>query len=215
MPGRPLPARAHEEVGRACLFGIGFIFLLMLVGGVAAYWGDRVGMIVGKKRLSFLGLRPKYTSQVVAVGTGVLIVLFTLTTLLIVSNSVRTALFGMEELQASVETLSAEVAEFELKRAELEASNQELQRTNQALEAERSRLEGERAELQRELSSSREQLSSTRDQLGQAREELQALQQNLEVIRFLGEQFFNVAANLFDAHLSSTKGTCSTPFSST
>ncbi len=206
MPGRPLPARAHEEVGARVPFGIGFIFLLMLVGGVAAYWGDRVGMIVGKKRLSFLGLRPKYTSQVVAVGTGVLIVLFTLTTLLIVSNSVRTALFGMEELQASVETLSAEVAEFELKRAELEASNQELQRTNQALEAERSRLEGERAELQRELSSLREQLSSTRDQLGQAREELQALQQNLEVIRFLGEQFFNVAANLFDAHFIVHKG---------
>ncbi len=55
----------------------------MLAGGVAAYWGDRVGQAVGKKRLSVFGLRPKYTSRVVAVATGVLIVLFTLTTLII------------------------------------------------------------------------------------------------------------------------------------
>lgn len=195
-----------EEVGARVPFGIGFIFLLMLVGGVAAYWGDRVGMIVGRKRLSFLGLRPKYTSQVVAVGTGVLIVLITLTTLLIVSNSVRTALFGMEALQASVVQLSAEVAAFELKRAELEESNELLQRTNLALEAERSQLEQERTTLAQELAALQEQLDATRAQLLQSREELQALQQNLEVIRFLGEQFFNVAANLFDAHFVVHKG---------
>lgn len=195
-----------EEVGARVPFGIGFIFLLMLVGGVAAYWGDRVGMIVGRKRLSVLGLRPKHTSQVVAVGTGVFIVLITLTTLLIVSNSVRTALFGMDALQASVIELSAEVAAFELKRAELEESNEALQRTNRALEAQRSQLEEEREALAQELDSLQEQLDGTRAQLSQAREELQALQQNLEVLRFLGEQFFNVAANLFDAHFIVHKG---------
>lgn len=180
-------------------FGVGFIFLLMLVGGVAAYWGDRVGMIVGRKRLSVLGLRPKHTSQVVAVGTGVLIVLFTLTTLLILSNSVRRALFGMDALQASVVELSSEVAAFELKRSELEESNAELQRINQALER-------ERTALAHELTTLQSQLDGTRVQLAQSREELQALQQNLEVIRFLGEQFFNVAANLFDAHFVVHKG---------
>lgn len=195
-----------EEVGARVPFGIGFIFLLMLAGGVAAYWGDRVGQAVGKKRLSVFGLRPKYTSRVVAVATGVLIVLFTLTTLLIVSNSVRTALFGIEELQASVEQLSTEVAAFELKRLELEGRNLELETTNQALEAERARLEQERAELAGELASLQSALNSTREQLSLAREELRALEQNLEVLRFLGEQFFNVAANLFDAHFVVHKG---------
>lgn len=195
-----------EEVGARVPFGIGFIFLLMLAGGVAAYWGDRMGMEVGKKRLSVFGLRPKYTSRVVAVATGVLIVLFTLTTLIILSNSVRTALFGMDELQASVVQLSAEVAAFELKRVELEGRNLELEATNQTLEAERTQLERERALLREELDALQEQLDATRDQLLRAREELQALEQNVEVIRFLGEQFFNVAANLFDAHFIVHKG---------
>ena len=201
-PGRSV----LEEVGARVPFGIGFIFLLMLAGGVAAYWGDRVGMAVGKKRLSVFGLRPKYTSRVVAVATGVLIVLFTLTTLLILSNSVRTALFGLEELQASVVQLSAEVSAFELKRIELEGRNLELESTNQVLEAERAQLERERSALQEELDMLQEQLDQTRAQLALAREELRALEQNVEVIRFLGEQFFNVAANLFDAHFVVLKG---------
>src|SRR5690606_2597550 len=85
-------------------------------------------------------------------------------------------------------------------------SNELLQRTNLALEAERSQLEQERTTLAQELAALQEQLDATRAQLLQSREELQALQQNLEVIRFLGEQFFNVAANLFDAHFVVHKG---------
>ena len=69
-----------------------------------------------------------------------------------------------------------------------------------------SQLESERTALAQRARSLQAQLDGTRAQLAQSREELQALQQNLEVIRFLGEQFFNVAANLFDAHFVVHKG---------
>lgn len=166
-------------------FGIGFIFLLMLVGGVAAYWGDRVGMLVGRRRLTVLGLRPKYTSRVIAIGTGVLIVLFTLTTMLILSNSVRLALFGIEELQEKVIQLSGEVATFEQRRAELEARNEELRLLNQQLEKETAQLEAEKALLGQEIEYLEMEVAATREEL--------------ELIRVLGEQVYYVAQDLYGA----------------
>lgn len=166
-------------------FGIGFIFLLMLVGGVAAYWGDRVGMTVGRRRLTFMGLRPKYTSRVIAVGTGVLIVLFTLATMLVVSNNVRIALFGIEELQEKVIQLSAEVATFEQRRTELEARNEELRRLNEQLERETAQLEAEKVTLAQEIEFLEMEIAATRKEL--------------EAVYVLGEQFYYVAQDLYGA----------------
>ncbi len=180
-------------------FGIGFMVLLMLVGGVAAYWGDRVGMIVGRRRLSIFGLRPKYTSRVVAVSTGVLIVLFTLVTLIIASNSVRQALFGMDELQAQIVHLSSEVTEFESKRVELESRNEQLLSRSHELEAETRQLEAEKRILDDEIVALEEQIEQTQLDLSRAQVQLSDLQENLEVMRFLGEQVFNVAQNLYGA----------------
>lgn len=171
----------------------------MLMGGVAAYWGDHVGMLVGRKRLTIMGLRPKHTSRVVAIGTGVLIVLFTLSTLLIVSNSVRQALFGMEELQTRVVELSAEVHAFEEKRIELEDRNLALTMRSQELEAETRMLELEKAGLSAEVRALEEQVSEAKHELSRAREQLASLEQNLEFVRFVGAQSWNLAQTLFEA----------------
>ena len=201
-------------------FGIGFMVLLMVVGGVAAYWGDRVGMLVGRRRLSVMGLRPKYTSRVIAVGTGVLIVLFTLVTLIIVSNSVRQALFGMDELQAQIVALSTEVSQFEGKRVELEARNEELLERSRQLEEETLQLEAEKRALHdeiaaletqieqahAELEATQARLEATQSQLEETQAQLTEVQENLEVLRFLGEQVFNVAQNLYEANFEVRAG---------
>lgn len=187
-------------------FGILFIFLLMLVGGVAAYWGDRVGMLVGRRRLSVFGLRPKHTSQVIAVATGVVIVLFTLSTLLVISNSVRQALFGMEELQQKVVQLSAEVTVFEQERVDLEERNRLLRERAEQLEAETLQLEGEalqlrseRQILRQEVATLGQEILSTIAELESARAQLVDLQENLEVYRVVGESAVNVALDLYEA----------------
>lgn len=89
-------------------FGIGFIFLLLVLGGFAAYQGDRVGMAVGKRRLSIFGLRPKYTSRVITVLTGIIIVLITMTSVLLISHTARQSLFGLEDLKEQQRSLRQE-----------------------------------------------------------------------------------------------------------
>ena len=80
--------------------GIYLIAVMVIVGGVIAFVGDKIGTKIGKKRLSMFGLRPRHTSMIVTVITGSLITGLSIGTMAFVSKDVRTALFGMEELNA-------------------------------------------------------------------------------------------------------------------
>ena len=55
------------------LYGIYLIAALIVSGGAIAFIGDRLGTKIGKKRLSIFGLRPRHTSNVITVITGILI----------------------------------------------------------------------------------------------------------------------------------------------
>jgi hypothetical protein len=84
------------------------VLLIMIVAGAIAYVGDRVGHQVGRKRLTLFGLRPKYTSTIVAVGTGMLIALIVTLVALVASNLVRTAFFRLGNIQARINDLQAQ-----------------------------------------------------------------------------------------------------------
>ncbi|WP_277288307.1 DUF3084 domain-containing protein [Veillonella montpellierensis] len=92
------------------LVGLGVIIILAIMGGLIAYIGDKLGTKVGKRRMSLFGLRPKHTSIIVTIVTGILISACTLGVLTIVSKDVRTALFGMEQLKATMRQLNADIA---------------------------------------------------------------------------------------------------------
>ena len=83
------------------------VIIIVLAGGIA-YVGDRVGHQVGRKRLTLFGLRPKYTSTIVAVGTGMLIALIVTLGALAASNYVRTAFFRLGTLSARINELQAQ-----------------------------------------------------------------------------------------------------------
>ncbi len=111
------------------MYGFTLIALLAIVGGVIAYIGDKLGTKVGKKKLTLFGLRPKHTSIIVTIVTGILIVSSTMGILTLVSRDVRTALFGMEALKAQLTSLSQEVTvqnkELDVSRKALEEKNAE------------------------------------------------------------------------------------------
>lgn len=88
--------------------GIGGVILITLVAGGIAYIGDRVGHQVGRKRLTMFGLRPKYTSTIVAVGTGMLIALSVTLIALIASSYVRTAFFRIGQLSTQINQLQSQ-----------------------------------------------------------------------------------------------------------
>jgi len=65
------------------------IVAILLLGGVLATLGDRIGTKVGKARLSLFNLRPRKTATVVTIMTGCLISASTLGILFGLSESLR------------------------------------------------------------------------------------------------------------------------------
>ncbi|WP_333595825.1 DUF3084 domain-containing protein, partial [Anaerospora hongkongensis] len=144
------------------MFGVALIAILASVGGAIAYIGDKIGTKVGKKKLSLFGLRPKYTSIIVAVTTGIIITTATLIILTVVSSNVRTALFHMDHLRDDLKTLAAEVNQ---KNDELAANQLLLQMKEQ----EYNNLVTNIADVTYQLADAREQLADTVDQRNQTR----------------------------------------------
>ena len=79
--------------------GAAIFLVLIVMGGVIAFLGDRIGSKVGKKRMTLFGLRPKYTSVIVTIISGVLISFSTVAVMAVVNENVRVALFGLSKLQ--------------------------------------------------------------------------------------------------------------------
>lgn len=144
------------------MYGIMLIVVLVLTGGVIAFIGDRLGSKVGKKKLSLFGMRPKHTSILVTIVTGILITTVTFGVLAVASENVRTALFGMEKLREemkstqdnlldatiSLETMKKDLTftkeEYDKSKKELEKSQQELLLAQNAAEL----LEKQQAQLE-------------------------------------------------------------------
>lgn len=87
------------------------IVVLIVVSGLIAYLGDQIGMKIGKRRLSIFGIRPKYTSIIITIITGILIATFTVTLLLVASKGVRMAVFDMQKLISELGSLNRQVQE--------------------------------------------------------------------------------------------------------
>ncbi|MGD1067799.1 MAG: DUF3084 domain-containing protein, partial [Vulcanimicrobiaceae bacterium] len=75
--------------GSGLLSGVLSVLGIAIVAGGIAYIGDRVGHQVGRKRLTLFGLRPKYTSTIVAVVTGMMIAVSVTLIALLASSEVR------------------------------------------------------------------------------------------------------------------------------
>lgn len=90
------------------MVGIRLIVIMAIVGGLIAYIADKMGSKIGKKKMSVFGLRPKYTSILLTVFSGVIISVVTICVMAIASQSARTALFGMDKIQKELESLNLE-----------------------------------------------------------------------------------------------------------
>jgi len=88
--------------------------ILILVSGLVAFIGNLVGRSIGRRRLTLLGLRPRYTAQIVTVVTGMLITVVTLAVVLLVSNDARQAFFHLQELQQQTRRLEAQISQQEV-----------------------------------------------------------------------------------------------------
>lgn len=111
------------------MYGFRLVLALIITGGIIAFIGDKIGHRVGRQRLTIFGLRPRYTSILVTILTGIFIAGASLGILTIVSGDVRTALFAMKTLKANlVQSQGAlKVKEKELGEKQLQAQKLESQ----------------------------------------------------------------------------------------
>ncbi|HLW47139.1 MAG TPA: DUF3084 domain-containing protein [bacterium] len=84
--------------------------VLILVSGAVAFIGNLVGRAIGRKRLTLLGVRPRYTAQIVTVVTGMMITVVTLAVVLLVNQDARQAFFHLHEVQQQTRDLEAQIA---------------------------------------------------------------------------------------------------------
>jgi hypothetical protein len=97
------------------LQGIGVLLFIVLLAGAIAYVGDRVGHQVGRKRLTLFNIRPRYTSTIIAVATGMLIALIVTVGAIFASNQVKTAFFRLGAIYAEIDKAQATERELEHK----------------------------------------------------------------------------------------------------
>ena len=124
---------------------------LIVVSALVSWAGDVIGMRLGKKRITFLNLRPKYTSRIISVVTGVGIAVATLLILSVASEQVRTALFSMQFVQRQLGQMEIDLFE---SRGDLAEKQEELTRIETQLAEGAKSLEEARSQLE-EMSKTR------------------------------------------------------------
>ncbi|MGY2711952.1 DUF3084 domain-containing protein [Thermostichus sp. MS-CIW-28] len=167
--------------------GVLLILYMLVVSGLIAVVGDRVGYRIGKKRLTWFNLRPRHTAILVAVVTGVSISALTLGTLLLLNRSLSEALFSYTNQIAQAEQ---ELRALNRQKALLEAENA-------ALRVERDHLKVDLDQFRTQQSAAQTRLSEVRDQLAVALQERQEAEAKLAAAN---EQLAKVQPSLDRAH---------------
>jgi uncharacterized protein (DUF3084 family) len=132
------------EVEKSLINVLSLVVLLILLAGVIAYAGDRLGMLVARRRLSLFGIRPRRTGQIVGVVAGILIMLTTLVVLALAFRGATQAIINAQQIGEELNRLRAE---------------------RLTLEGEIRTLEGQIGTLERRLDSASETIGKARDQL--------------------------------------------------
>ncbi|HOX28707.1 MAG TPA: DUF3084 domain-containing protein [bacterium] len=140
---------SEKEAILAMLSGIALVLLLIVLSGLIAFIGDYVGRKAGKRRITFLNLRPRQASKIITVLTGAMIVSVTLGVLFLFSSYARTSFFGLQRLISELKHQKKEIqvstikyrreearlsAEVEQSRRESRAVAEKLQRNQSELD---------------------------------------------------------------------------------
>lgn len=106
---------------------------MLILGGLIAALGDRIGTKVGKARLRLFKLRPKQTAIVITIGTGILISASTLVILFSLSESLRQGIFQLDEILKKRREITAQLEKVELEKNRAETELKEAQKRQNAV----------------------------------------------------------------------------------
>lgn len=142
----------------------GYILIaaIVILGGVIATVGDRIGTRVGKARLSLFKLRPRNTAVVVTILTGSLISTFTLAILFAVDKRLRTGVFELEHIQRE---LRHKRHDLDNTRQQLETTTTQKSQVEKELAQARAEQKAEQIEAQKRQAEAQKRLAATNQSL--------------------------------------------------
>src|SRR5919199_1862481 len=138
------------------------IVAMLVLGGVIATLGDRIGTKVGKARLSLFKLRPRNTATVVTIITGSLISATTLGILFATSGSLRQGIFELDSIKKKLRITRGEV---------------------QVINAQKRQVESELTKTKSEQADAQTRLDTIKRNFQQAQTQLKDVSQQATVLR--------------------------------
>ncbi|MEL6604368.1 MAG: DUF3084 domain-containing protein [Cyanobacteria bacterium J06614_10] len=169
--------------------GFVLLFAVACLGGVIATVGDRIGMKVGKSRLSLFNLRPRQTATLVSVATGMVASFSTLMLMIALDGQLRKGLFQLDDIQ---QELSQAQSDLESTRSEKDAVESNLEESTLLQEEAQSRLRETNRSLRTAIAREEEtlanlvetqsQLETVSDQAGSLRNEIDGLRSERQAL---------------------------------
>ncbi len=142
----------------------GYILIaaILILGGVIATVGDRIGTRVGKARLRLFQLRPRKTAVLVTFLTGSLISTSTLTILIVADKRLRTGVFELEKIQRDLRHRRQDLA---TTRQQLETTTTQKSQVERELAQARAEQKAEQIEAQKRQAEAQKHLAATNESL--------------------------------------------------
>lgn len=150
------------------------ITAILVLGGLIAALGDRLGTKVGKARLRLFNLRPRQTAMVVTVLTGTAIASLTLGILFSLSESLRQGVFDLDDILR--------------KRRAVERELEIVTNEKEQVESELETVTEEKEQTQSELDQSKLQQYQAQNRLDQINEDFKKAQEQLKAISGQAQQ---------------------------
>lgn len=145
-----------------------FLAAMIVIGGLVALVADGMGRKIGKKRLSFLGLRPRHTATLITVAAGVLIPILTIA-----------AIFGLSgEVRDWIQKGRGAIEEVKAKTEQVSKLNQQVQKGEDSLKVQKgevTKLEGKANTLDTKVKAQQKQLESANKQIANAQTNISRL----------------------------------------
>lgn len=142
------------------------LLLMVTLGGFISYYGDLQGRRWGKKRVTWFGLRPKYTAILITSITGGLIALMSIVTVLLVFPTVRDILLRGEQAIRDNKQLNAQLTEErQLQAAQLKTIDAKIEKREKEYLARIDTINAELNTRQQQLEEARKALVPTQQKL--------------------------------------------------
>lgn len=150
------------------------IAAILILGGLLAALGDRLGSKIGKKKLRLFNLRPRQTAILVTIVTGISIAASTLALLFGLSKSLRQGVFELDNLLNERRDAIKEL-ENNLKTTKEEKNT--IEKELQLAQSQQTTVQKHLSKLNQDYKLSRNQLDQVSNQLTTLRSDIQSLLQ--------------------------------------